>query len=307
MQGLGNEEAMSELRFDNRVVVLTGAGGGLGREYALLLASRGAKVLVNDLGGSVAGAGEDASRAQSVVTEIEIAGGVAVADHHSVDNVHDGRSIIEHALDAFGRVDVVINNAGILRDASFHKMNAEDFESVVRVHLLGAFYVTQPAFRHMRDQGYGRIVLTTSAAGLYGNFGQANYSAAKMGLVGLTKTLSQEGAKFNVRTNAIAPAAASRMTEALMPDGLKDLLSPAAVAPVVAFLAHESCELNGETITAFGGHVGRAFVGETTGVTADLISLEGVAESVDMIMERAGYTLPGSPMDALNALTGGRH
>ncbi|MCW2901056.1 MAG: short-chain dehydrogenase/reductase, partial [Streptosporangiaceae bacterium] len=230
-------------------------------------------------------------------------GGKAVADPHSVDDAESGRQIVDTALSEFGRLDVLINNAGILRDSSFHNMQVEDFEAVLKVHLAGSFYVTHPAYRHMREQGYGRIVLTTSAAGLYGNFGQVNYSAAKMGLVGMAKTLAQEGAKRNIRTNLIAPAAASRMTQDLMPVSMKDLLTPESVAPVTAYLAHESCALNGETLTGFGGHVARAFVGETAGVNRTDLTIESVAAALDEIVDTTRFSIPGSPMDTLVSLT----
>lgn len=293
---------MNELRFDERVAVITGAGGGLGRSYALLLASRGASVVVNDLGGSVDGQGSDAGAAARVVEEIRAAGGTAVANTDSVSSAAGGKAIVETALDEFGRIDIVINNAGILRDTAFHKMTAEAFESVIAVHLLGAFYVTQPAYAHMREAGYGRIVLTTSAAGLYGNFGQVNYSAAKLGLVGFTKSLAHEGVKRGVRTNAISPAAASRMTESLMPDGARDILATEAVAPVAAYLAHESCQLNGETLTALGGHVGRAFIAESVGLTTRGLTVEQVAENLDQICDLEDYAMPSSPMEALSVL-----
>jgi NAD(P)-dependent dehydrogenase (short-subunit alcohol dehydrogenase family) len=198
---------LTELRFDDRVAVVTGAGNGLGRAHALLLAERGARVVVNDLGGSVAGDGADAGAAAAVVDEIRQRGGTAVASTDSVSSAAGGAAIVQTALDEFGRLDILINNAGILRDVTLHRMTAEQFESVIAVHLLGAFYVTQPAFVHMRERGYGRIVLTTSAAGLYGNFGQVNYSAAKMGLVGMAKSISLEGAKYDIRANVVAPVA----------------------------------------------------------------------------------------------------
>ncbi len=198
---------MSDLGFDGKVAIVTGAGGGLGRQHALLLASRGALVVVNDLGGDVHGTGADASAAQKVVDEIKASGGEAVADHNSVATVHGGAAIVQTAIDAFGRVDIVVNNAGILRDKSFHNMTPELVDAVIDVHLKGAFNVTQPAFVKMREQGYGRIVSTSSSAGIFGNFGQTNYGAAKMGLVGFTNVLALEGVKYNIKANAIAPLA----------------------------------------------------------------------------------------------------
>jgi NAD(P)-dependent dehydrogenase (short-subunit alcohol dehydrogenase family) len=293
---------VGDLRFDGRVAVITGAGGGLGRSYALLHAERGASVVVNDLGGAVDGTGADTGAAAKVVDEVRAAGGTAVANTDSVTSAQGGEAIIQTALDAFGRLDILINNAGILRDAAFHKMTTEDIEAVISVHLLGSLYVTHPAYKHMREAGYGRIVVTTSAAGLYGNFGQVNYSAAKLGLVGMAKALAQEGIKRGVRTNSISPAALSRMTENIMPDTARDNLSPDLVAPVVAYLAHESCELNGDTLTSLGGHIGRAFVGETAGFTKRKLTVEAVAENLDRILDRDGYATPSTPMDALALL-----
>jgi NAD(P)-dependent dehydrogenase (short-subunit alcohol dehydrogenase family) len=213
-----------------------------------------------------------------------------------------GEALLQAALEEFGRLDVLINNAGILRDKAFHKMAEDDFRAVVDVHVFGAFNVTQPIYVHMREQQYGRIILTTSAAGLYGNFGQVNYSAAKLALVGMAKSLAHEGLKRNVKTNAIAPAALSRMTEDLMPAGLGQTMAPDVVAPVVGYLAHESCALNGEILTAFGGHVGRAFVGESLGVTANDLTVEGVADRLNEIQSLHNFAMPASPMDALALL-----
>ncbi|MDT5144058.1 MAG: hypothetical protein QOD02_2299 [Mycobacterium sp.] len=293
---------MTELDFDGRVAVVTGAGGGLGRAYALQLAQRGAAIVVNDVGGSVAGTGADAAKAQQVVEEIQTHGGRAVASTASVTDSGAGQDLLQAALEEFGRLDILINNAGILRDKAFHKMTDDDFRAVVDVHLFGAFNVTQPIYAHMREQQYGRIVLTTSAAGLYGNFGQVNYSAAKLALVGMAKSLAHEGLKRNVKTNAISPAALSRMTEDLMPAGLGQAMAPDVVAPVVGYLAHESCALNGEVLTAFGGHVGRAFIGESLGVTADDLTIEAVADRLDEIRSLHDFAMPASPMDSLALL-----
>lgn len=293
---------MTELDFDGRVAVVTGAGGGLGRAYALLLAQRGAAIVVNDVGGSVAGTGADAAKAQQVVEEIQAHGGRAVASSASVTDSGAGQDLLQVALEEFGRLDILINNAGILRDKAFHKMTDDDFRAVVDVHLFGAFNVTQPIYVHMREQQYGRIVLTTSAAGLYGNFGQVNYSAAKLALVGMAKSLAHEGLKRNVRTNAISPAALSRMTEDLMPAGLGQAMAPDVVAPVVGYLAHESCALNGEVLTAFGGHVGRAFIGESLGVTAGDLTIEAVADRLLEIRSLHDFAMPASPMESLALL-----
>ena len=207
---------MADLGFDGKVAIITGAGGGLGRSHALELARRGALVVVNDLGGSVDGTGSGTTAAQAVVDEITAAGGEAVANYDSVATPEGGQAIVQTALDALGRVDIIINNAGILRDASFKNMDADKVDPVLDVHLRGAFNVTQPAWEHMRDQGYGRIVNTRSGAGIFGNFGQTNYGAAKMGLVGLTRVLAVEGAKYNIKANAIAPVAKTRMTEDIL-------------------------------------------------------------------------------------------
>src|SRR5690242_12267824 len=239
-----------DLRFDGRVALVTGAGGGLGRTHALLLASRGAKVVVNDLGGSFTGDGKSSSAADKVVEEIKAAGGEAVANY---DSVEDGGKIVQAALDGFGRIDIVVNNAGILRDTTFHKMTAEDWDLIYRVHVLGGFRVTHAAWPHLRDQGYGRVVFTASAAGIYGNFGQANYSMAKLGLLGLSNTLALEGKKRNVLVNTIAPIAGSRLTETVLPKELVDALRPEFVSPLVAWLVHESSTETGGLFEVGGG------------------------------------------------------
>jgi (3R)-3-hydroxyacyl-CoA dehydrogenase / 3a,7a,12a-trihydroxy-5b-cholest-24-enoyl-CoA hydratase / enoyl-CoA hydratase 2 len=243
-----------ELRFDGRVAVVTGAGGGLGRSHALLLASRGAKVVVNDLGGSHTGEGASQSAADHVVAEIAAAGGEAVANYDSVEN---GEAIVKTAMDAFGRVDIVINNAGILRDVSFQKMTQEDWDLIYRVHVLGSFRVTHAAWPIMREQEYGRVVMTASAAGIYGNFGQANYSMAKLGVYGLANTLAIEGRRRNILVNTIAPIAGSRMTETVLPKELLDTLKPEYVTPLVARLCHEASEESGGLFEVGGGFYGR--------------------------------------------------
>ncbi|EDW57421.1 peroxisomal multifunctional enzyme type 2 [Drosophila virilis] len=240
----------AKLRFDGRVAVVTGAGAGLGREYALLLASRGAKVVVNDLGGSHVGEGASQRAADVVVEEIRKSGGEAVADYNSVI---DGAKVIDTAIKAFGRVDILINNAGILRDRSIVKTSDQDWDLVNAVHLKGSFKCTQAAFPHMKAQNFGRIIMTSSNSGIYGNFGQANYSAAKMGLVGLANTVAIEGQKNNIHCNVIIPTAASRMTEGILPDILFNELKPSLIAPVVVYLCHESCEDNGSYIESAAG------------------------------------------------------
>jgi len=246
---------MSEqLRFDGKVVIITGAGQGLGRSHALAFASRGAKVVVNDLGGTATGGGKSSAAADKVVAEIKAAGGEAVANY---DSVEDGAAIVKTAIDAFGRIDVVVNNAGILRDTSFPKMTDQDWELIFKVHMLGAFRVTHAAWPYMRDQGYGRIIFTSSAAGIYGNFGQANYSAAKLGLVGFASTLAIEGGKKNIRVNTIAPLAGSRLTETVMPKEVVDALKPEYVSPVVMYLGHEDCQETGGLFEVGGGFVAK--------------------------------------------------
>jgi NAD(P)-dependent dehydrogenase (short-subunit alcohol dehydrogenase family) len=274
---------MSDLRFDGRVAIVTGAGGGLGRSHALALAARGAMVLVNDVGGAVDGSGSS-SAAQHVVDEITALGGEAAANHDSVATAEGGQAIVQAALTAFGRVDIVVNNAGILRDKAFHKMDAAMINAVIDVHLKGAMFVSQPAFRLMREQGYGRIVNTSSASGLFGNFGQANYGAAKAGLAGLTRVLSIEGAGHNIRVNAIAPIAATRMTDELLGD-LTARVSPETVSPMVVFLASAECSVNGHVYSVAGGRVARIFVGETQGVVLRDNTPEAVAAHLAAIDE----------------------
>ena len=256
----------AEIRFDERVAIITGAGGGLGRSHALLLASRGAKVVVNDLGGAVDGTGGDASAADAVVKEIRAAGGTAVANYDSVSDAAGAANIVKAATEAFGRVDILINNAGILRDVSFHKMTTAQWDAVIAVHLTGTMNVTHAAWPLLREQGYGRIVNTTSAAGLYGNFGQVNYGAAKLGIVGLTRSLAQEGAKKNIFTNCIAPVAKSRMTETIgLPEAVLAKLEPKRVSPLVAFLASDVCKDNGETFAVGGGYMSKVQIVEGNG------------------------------------------
>lgn len=248
------EMGSNSLRFDGRVVLVTGAGGGLGKAYALAFAERGASVVVNDLGGDIKGDGKSSSAADKVVEEIRAKGGKAVANY---DSVESGEKLVQAALDAFGRIDIVINNAGILRDRSFARISDADWDIIHRVHLRGSFLVTRAAWNHMKNQKFGRIIMTSSAAGIYGNFGQANYSAAKLGLVGLSNTLALEGVKYNVRCNAIAPTAGSRLTETVMPQDLVDALKPEYVAPLVLWLCHESCQENGSLFEVGAGWIGK--------------------------------------------------
>ena len=255
-----------EIRFDGRVAVVTGAGAGLGRVYALELAKRGAKVVVNDLGGARDGSGKGTSSpADRVVDEIKALGGEAVASYASVATAEGGANIVKGALDAFGTVDILINNAGILRDKSFLKMAPENWQIVLDVHLNGAYNVSRPAFAVMKDKGYGRILMTTSAAGLYGNFGQTNYSAAKMGLVGLMNTLKLEGQKYDIKVNTIAPVAASRLTEDILPPDFLDKLKPELVAPMALYLVSEKCPVSGNVYNAGMGSFNRAAMATGSG------------------------------------------
>ncbi len=294
---------MSDLGFDGQVAIVTGAGGGLGKSHALELARRGARVVVNDLGGTVDGSGENASAAQLVVDEIIAAGGEAVADHNSVATPDGGEAIVQSALDAFGTVDIVINNAGILRDKTFHNMTPELLEPVIAVHLLGAFYVTQPAWKIMREKGYGRVVNTSSNSGLLGNFGQANYGAAKLGLVGFTRVLANEGKSKGIKANAIAPVAKTRMTEDLLgPFG--DKLEAAEVTPTVIYLAHEDCPVSGEVYSVAGGTVSRYFIGLTQGWYKEQHSAEDVRDAFEQIRDETGYIVPADPSGELQKLLG---
>uniref|UniRef100_A0A8C8R943 Peroxisomal multifunctional enzyme type 2 n=1 Tax=Pelusios castaneus TaxID=367368 RepID=A0A8C8R943_9SAUR len=242
------------LRFDGRVVLVTGAGGGLGRAYALAFAERGASVVVNDLGGDFKGHGKSFSAADKVVEEIRAKGGKAVANY---DSVEAGEKLVQTALEAFGRIDVVINNAGILRDRSFVRISDEDWDIIHRVHLKGSFMVTRAAWNHMKNQKFGRIIMTSSAAGIYGNFGQANYSAAKLGLLGLSNTLAVEGRKYNIHCNTIAPTAGSRLTQTIMPQDMVDAFKPEYVAPLVLWLCHEHCQENGSLFEVGAGWIGK--------------------------------------------------
>jgi NAD(P)-dependent dehydrogenase (short-subunit alcohol dehydrogenase family) len=251
---------MAQIDFSGRVAIVTGAGAGLGRMHSIELAKRGCKVVVNDLGSARDGAGASHSAADHVVDEIKAAGGQAVANYDNVATTAGGESIVKTAIDAFGKVDILINNAGILRDKSFGKMEEENWDIVMAVHLRGAFCVTKPAFNFMRDHGYGRIVMTTSGAGLFGNFGQANYAAAKMGIIGLTNVLKLEGAKHNIKTNVIAPIAASRLTEDVMPPQFFEKLKPDFITPMVLYLCSEACQDSGTIINAAIGYYSRSAI-----------------------------------------------
>jgi NAD(P)-dependent dehydrogenase (short-subunit alcohol dehydrogenase family) len=292
---------MADIGFDGRVAIVTGAGGGLGREHALLLASRGARVVVNDVGGSVSGEGGDAGPAQRVVDEIVAAGGEAFPDTHSVATPEGGTAIVATALEQFGQVDIVVNNAGILRDKSFQNMTPDMLGPVLDVHLKGAFYVTQPAWAHMRERGYGRVINTSSNSGILGNFGQTNYGAAKMGLVGFTRVLAVEGAKHNIKVNAIAPVALTRMTAEIL-GSIGEKIKPGLVSPVVAYLAHEDCPVTGEVYSAAGGRIARFFVGLTPGYYNPALTVEDVRDHFAEIRAEDGYIVPASNSDELSVL-----
>ena len=285
------------IRFDGRVAVVTGAGGGLGREHALALAARGAKVVVNDLGAAVDGSGGATAAALVVVEQIRAAGGQAIASGASVTDAAAVQAMIDQTMQAWGRVDILVNNAGILRDKSFARMDLADFRLVVEVHLMGAVNCCKAVWEVMRAQNYGRIVMTTSSSGLYGNFGQANYGAAKMALVGLMQTLSLEGAKNNIRVNCLAPTAATRMTEALMPEAILKLLRPEAVTPGLLALVADDAPTRA-ILCAGAGAFERAHVTLTEGIFVGL--RDDAAEQVllhwDALSDRSDETVPESGM-----------
>ena len=275
-------------RFDDKVAIVTGAGGGLGRCHALELARRGCKVVVNDLGGAVDGTGGSSEAAAQVVAEIEAAGGEAVANGGSVSDRAGAQSMVDAAVQRWGRVDVLINNAGVLRDKSFHKMELDDFQFVLDVHLMGSVNVTRAVWPLMREQNYGRIVVTSSPSGLYGNFGQANYGSAKLGLVGLMNTLKIEGARYNIRTNCIAPVAATRMTENLMPKEALANLGPELVTPAVVYLCTEDAP-NGVVVQAQGGKFSVACIVENAGVElGTTATAEDIGTNFERIADLAG-------------------
>lgn len=279
------------LRFDGQTAIVTGAGGGLGRAYALLLGERGASVVVNDL-----------ARAQEVVDEITAAGGRAVANHDSVSSPEGGERIVAAAVDAFGSLEILINNAGMLRDRAFHNMTTDEIDAVIDVHLKGTFYVTAPAWRHMREAGYGRVVNTASNSGIIGNFGQANYGAAKTGMIGLSRVLAAEGRRPNIAVNVIAPAAATAMTKDLLPPEVAAALTPQAVAPLVAWLSHRSCTATGEVFSVGGGRVARFFTGLTRGYYAPQLTPELIGENIEQILEVDNYFIPSQPLEEIAEL-----
>jgi len=272
------------LTFDGDVAIVTGAGRGLGRCHALELARRGARVVVNDLAG-------DSDPAATVVEEINAAGGNAIANHDNIATAEGGERIVQHALDEFGSLAIVVNNAGILRDKAFHNLTPDLVEAVFLVHLTGAFNVSRPAWRHLRAAGYGRVVNTTSASGLFGNFGQANYGAAKAGLVGLTRSLAVEGRKVGINVNAISPMASTRMTQELLGEN-GELLAPEQVSPVVAYLCHRECRITGQVLSVGGGHVSAVVTSVTRGITDPDLSAESVRDRLDEILDRDGAIVP---------------
>ena len=304
---------MSELRFDDRVAVVTGAGRGLGRQYALLLAERGARVVVNDLGGSVTGDGAGGNPANDTAQEIGDKGGDAIADTNSVATPDGGQAIIDTALDTWGRIDILVNNAGTVSDADFDDMTEKLLSPLVDVHLKGAFFTTRPAWKAMRQQNFGRIVNTSSAAGILGAPRMTNYGAAKTAIIGLTRVLAAEAAGLDIKVNAIVPVAATRMldysmgsaaavdnpeAEELMRPFL-DRLDPALVAPVVAYLAHADCPVSGEIYTVGGGQVSRFFIGRTKGYYNPSLTVEDVGAHFEQIRDPAEHTIPAGPADEM--------
>ncbi|KAM9858348.1 peroxisomal multifunctional enzyme type 2 [Aulostomus maculatus] len=291
------------LSFEGRVVLVTGAGGGLGKEYALAFAERGASVVVNDLGADTKGGGKSSAAADKVVEEIKTKGGKAVANY---DSVEDGEKLIQTALDSFGRIDIVVNNAGILRDRSFARTSDLDWDLIHRVHLRGSFLVTRAAWNHMKNQKFGRIIMTASAAGIYGNFGQANYSAAKLGMLGLANTLAIEGQKYNIHCNTIAPVAGSRLTETVMPPDLVASLKPEYVAPMVLWLCHEECQENGGLFEVGAGWIGKLRWERSQGCIMrqknQTISPEAVRDQWDKVCDFTDATKPTTVQESLHSI-----
>jgi len=293
------------IRYDGKVAIVTGSGGGLGRCHAIELAKRGAKVVINDLGGGVDGSGGSSEAARAVVAEIEALGGEAIANGANVAKYSEVEAMVKQAMDKWGRVDILVNNAGILRDKSFTKGSLEDFKLVLDVHLMGSVNCTKACWEIMREQVYGRIVVTTSSSGLYGNFGQANYGSAKMGVIGLMNTLAQEGAKYNIRINALAPTAATRMTEGLIPAEALALLTPETVTPAVLFMVSEDAPTR--TIIAAGaGSFAVARIVESAGkwLPPEEQTPEGIAANWDAISSTVGENQPQAGFEQTVKMTG---
>ena len=288
-----------------RVVIVTGAGNGLGRAHALALGAAGARVVVNDPGGDTSGNGASASAADAVAEEIRIAGGEAISDHVSVGDAEAGAHLVELAVGTWGQLDGVVNNAGILRDRTVAKMSVEELESVLRVHLLGSCYVAQAAFRHMKEQGYGRLVHTTSGGGVFGAFGQLNYAAAKAGIVGMSRSLALEGTRYGITSNCVAPLARTRLSGDVF-GPLTDRLVPEAVSPAVVYLLSPQSQLNGEVISAGGGRFARMFTAYTPGWTAphggSPVTADDVAVHLDEILDTTSFTIPNSGADEVMAI-----
>jgi len=294
---------MGDVNFENKTVVVTGAGNGLGKAYALEFANRGANVVVNDIGGSVNGEGSENAPADIVVKEIIDNGGSAVANYDSVATKNGGESIVQSALSEFGGIHAVVNNAGILRDKSFAKMEEEDLNAIIDVHLKGTFFVCQPAFVQMKEQGYGRFVNVSSPSGLFGNFGQLNYGAAKMGIVGLTNVLAIEGAKYNIKANVIAPNAATRMTESLFGEDMANMLTVDNITPLVVFLASEQCDITHEIFSAGGGRFSRVGISTDVGYFNSKASAEDILQNIEKIRDLSNSIYPTSLADELPLFT----
>jgi NAD(P)-dependent dehydrogenase (short-subunit alcohol dehydrogenase family) len=298
------------IRFDNRVAIVTGAGNGLGRAHALLLASRGAKVVVNDPGGAVDGRvperGGNHVAADKVVDEIKAAGGQAVANYDSVAEAKSAANIVKTAVDSFGTVDIVVNNAGVLRDKTFHNMTVEDFEFVVKVHFLGTAYVTHAAWPILRAKAYGRVVVTSSNSGIYGNFGQSNYGGAKLAVVGFMNALRLEGQKYNIMMNALAPVAGTRMTESLMTPDMLEKLKPEYVSPMVAYLCSEQCQRTGEIWSAGAGYFARIEYREAPGlrIQGRAPTIEDVESNIEKIADLATNKVYRTSSEEVQAVVG---
>jgi NAD(P)-dependent dehydrogenase (short-subunit alcohol dehydrogenase family) len=293
------------IRYDGKVAIVTGSGQGLGRSHAIELAKRGAKVVVNDLGGGVDGSGAGSEAAQSVVAEIEALGGEAIANGANVAKFDEVQAMVNQAMDKWGRIDILVNNAGILRDKSFVKGGPDDFSLVLDVHLMGTVNCTKACWEIMRDQGYGRVVVTTSSSGLYGNFGQANYGSAKMGVIGLMNTLVQEGGKYDIRVNALAPTAGTRMTEGLIPEEAFALLTPETVTPAVLYMVSEDAP-NKTIICAGAGAYSVAKIVETDGawLKPEDQTPEGIAANWEAITSPVGERQPEAGFEQTVKFTG---